>query len=501
MMMKRHSFLRLLTAVVMILLLAACGMESGGGGGVGGTGINDGIGGTGAARITTHGPITSIGSIYVNGIRFETADAAVTLDGERASPDRLAVGMVVTVSGTFDEPSATGKAETVDFDDSIEGPIAAGSVQEDPDGKRKTFTILGQVVTVDKNSTVFAGTSYATLAGNDVLEVSGFVDSSGGVLATRVEKKADFSGSAKVELKGAVKNLDKNTSTFKLGTTDITYTSATEFKDGLTEATLADGLFVEVKGIFDASIQKVLADKIEEEEKGFGGDADEVSIEGLITGFSPPASFVIQGQLVDASGAEFKPASLVLKDGLKVKVEGRIEGSILKAEKVEQRSGGLKFETRVSDVDPGTGRVTLAYPGIGGTVASVDVFVISQTLLKDEHAAGKTFKLEELQPGSFVEVKAQVGDSGKIIVNEMEREDGDHDFVLQGPLEDATQTSPGGKKGSVTVLGVTVATGSATEFKDITANNFFTTVPAGQLVKVKDNEPGDGVADRVELKD
>lgn len=494
--MNRFNLTRLMTAAGLLLMLAACGSGGGGGGGIGGTGVT---------RITTSGAITGFGSIFVNGIEFETGTAAITIDDNNAaSQNELALGMIVTVTGTVDSTGSNGTAEDVIFDDSIEGPIQ-GSITLNPD-ETKSFTVLGQTVTVDKNTTVFDDTSFDTLAENDVVEVSGFVDTAGAIIATRVEKKSVFMpGVTEVELKGTVSLLDKNARTFSIGTTPIVYLATTEFKD-MTETELVNGLFVEVKGIFDGTT--VQADRIEREDEGFGSNVSNVSIEGLITDFVSNASFKIQGQAVDASNATLTPASLVLANGVKVEAEGPIENGILKATKVEQRGGDLKLETIVLLVDSASGKVTLVYPdapGSGGAFSSVDVFVTSSTLLKDQSQSGGTFSLGQLLPGEFVEVRAQVDGSGNNIASEMER-DAEDDRILQGPLdEDASQTTLGNPEGSVKILGVIVNTDTTTEFKDekdnlITADAFFDAALTGKLVKVKDDEPGNGVADEIELE-
>lgn len=432
--MNRFNLKQLITTAGLTLLLTACG-----GGGIGGTGIT---------RITTSGAITGFGSIFVNGIEFETGGAAITIDDNTAaSQNELALGMVVTVTGDVDNTSNSGTAIDVVYDDSIEGPIQ-GAISLNPDGT-KSFTVMGQTVTVDKNTTVFDDTTFDTLAENDVVEVSGFVDTGGTINATRVEKKSVFipGVDSQVEIKGTVSNLDTNLNvrSFSIGTTIVHYPQATEFED-MTEAELVDGLFVEVKGITSNGTD-VVAEEIEKEDEGFGSNVSNVSIEGLITDFVSNASFKIQGQEVDASDPNvvFLPTNLVLKDGLKVEAEGAIENGILKAVKVEQRGGDLKLETIVDSVDPQSGIVTLVYPPVG-IPQLVNVTVTSSTLLKDQNLPGGTFSLsDDLNPGDFLEVRAHTDSSGNHIASEMER-DAEDDRILQGPLdENATQSAAGSK--------------------------------------------------------
>ncbi|HED16960.1 MAG TPA: hypothetical protein ENI64_09150, partial [Gammaproteobacteria bacterium] len=119
--MKRRSIF-LALAVLAVTILSSCG---GGGGGT-----FAGIGGTG---ITSSGSITGIGSIYVNGVEYNVDSAAITVNGNVSStPAELKVGMVVTVTGTLDSAgSTTGTANTVVYDNEIQGPVV-GKV--DPNG-------------------------------------------------------------------------------------------------------------------------------------------------------------------------------------------------------------------------------------------------------------------------------------------------------------------------------------------------------------------------------
>jgi hypothetical protein len=100
---------RWLPAVLAALLaigIGGCGGGGGGGGG-GGTVADGGIGGTGISS----GSITGMGSIFVNGRRFEIESAEITINGTPAMSSRLEVGYVVDVRADFDD----GIAENVAF--------------------------------------------------------------------------------------------------------------------------------------------------------------------------------------------------------------------------------------------------------------------------------------------------------------------------------------------------------------------------------------------------
>ena len=103
--------LRLTILTIIFSLAAACGGGSSGGstpppnddpgGPVGG------IGRTGIAQ----GPISTFGSVVVNGVRYDTSSASFTINGETGSESDLEVGQVVTVSGTIDDNGVDGSAD------------------------------------------------------------------------------------------------------------------------------------------------------------------------------------------------------------------------------------------------------------------------------------------------------------------------------------------------------------------------------------------------------
>ena len=85
------------------LTLAACG-GGGSSGGIGGTGGGSGgIGGTGVA----YGTITAFGSVWVNGVEYNSSNATVRIDDTRAIRERPASGMVVRVDGSISGATAT----------------------------------------------------------------------------------------------------------------------------------------------------------------------------------------------------------------------------------------------------------------------------------------------------------------------------------------------------------------------------------------------------------
>ena len=205
-----------------------------------------GMSGTGVSQ----GSINSFGSIFVNGVEWNVSGATIELDGVRADSTDLRVGMVVRVEGSFSDDGLSGEADTVEFDDSIEGPIESDPV-ETVVGVEKTFSVLGTTVIMRVGDTTFDdGATFAGLRADDVVEVSGFLDATGAIHATRIELGGVFPATDDIELRGRVANLVKNpddSGIFDLGTVVVRYTATTQFSD-VTRGSLTTGDLVEIDG-------------------------------------------------------------------------------------------------------------------------------------------------------------------------------------------------------------------------------------------------------------
>ena len=113
-----------LPLLVLVLFVAGCG----GGGGGGSSLAGGGIGGTGI----TSGTITGFGSVFVNGVEFETDGSSFDVDDNIGTDqDVLGLGMVVTITGSINPDGVTWTALSILYDDEVEGPIAADPVEDE----------------------------------------------------------------------------------------------------------------------------------------------------------------------------------------------------------------------------------------------------------------------------------------------------------------------------------------------------------------------------------
>lgn len=481
-----------ITASALTLILAACG--GGGGGGIVGNVATNAVSGgdssgTASTGQSTTGTIDGFGSVFVNGVKFETDDAEVIIDGESRSEDALSVGMVVTVQGDVNDDGTTGTAQRILYDDELTGPIT--SIEPDSDGDALLLRVLGFAVIVERTGTRFEDVTFDTLAVDDVVEISGFVGQGERLRATHIERKSRFQpGSTQVEFKGHIRDLTATTFTFNGLTIDF---SNAELED-IDGNALEEGMFVEVEGTLSDDI--ITASNIDQEDS-VGASArfeegDEVRLQGSISRFVSNSEFSVGGVPVDASQATLRPGDLTLIDGAVVQINGTWNGSVLVAGSIEARRGRAKVEAHVDDVDTETGVISLQlFSGV------VDVRVDSRTKLDDDTDQVERLTLEDIRSGDFLEVEAYAAD-GTLVATLVDREDPDDD-VIRAPVESFNPVT------DITLLGITYSVGN-TEFEDaddntLDADSFFSQLQVGDMVKIKDDRTPNGIANDVEFED
>lgn len=478
--MARLKFL--FTLFLSLLLVSALGSCGGGSGNS--VANNGGIGGTG---VTAAGTITGFGSIFVNGIEFDTSNSAFDVDGDgNANETDLALGMFVSVTGTINADGTSGTADRVVFDDAIQGRISA--ITMDADGQTKSLTVFDTTIQADKVTTTYQNTAFASLAVDDVIEVSGFTDQTGILHATRIEKKENFvAGVSEVEIKGMVSGLTGTT--FVLGSFSVDFSGPVDLSD-LPNGTVTNGLQVEVKGTLNGSI--ISASRIEQEDDLFGDNVNKVSLEGIVTDLTGASSFKIAGQQIDASAATLEPSTLILTNGMEVEVEGPVINGLLQATKVKKRGGKIKLAATVAAVSTATSSITLQLaPG------TVVIQINNQTQFEDE-LSSNTLTLSGINPGTdYLELRGYLDTSGNIIASKIKRDHPDKDIV-QAPVDSFVIGN------TITVLGLTFSTDSSTEFEltddaSTDSGTFYMNLNNGDLVKIKDKNH-DGTADEVEIE-
>ena len=335
-----NRILKMTTLLFSVVLLSSCG---GGGtqvaeGGIGGTGISTGT-------------ITAFGSIWVNGVEFSTAGAKFIEEDDEAGaiilntnelddPTELAPylseGMVVTINGTINDDGLTGTADTISYEDILEGPVVGNPVSGDT-----SFVALGQTVLVTTETQYDDGLfTVDDLEDRQVVEISGFRDASGNIHALYVAKQEnDYTPSDIFEIKG----IASVNSQYELQIGGLRISTLGRTQD----VTVFAGKFVEAKGTFDGTDLLTASEDVEIEDESFDEsdpqlDGYIVELEGLAStacGPTAPCEFEMSGVTVRVeTTTTYSGTGSAVTDittAVKLEAEGIIQNGKLIAESIE----------------------------------------------------------------------------------------------------------------------------------------------------------------------
>jgi hypothetical protein len=256
-----------------------------------GAGSSAGIQGTGRQyNVAAFGRITALGSIFVNGVEYAINKAQIDLDGRSAGPSQLQVGQIVAVQAVLNPNGTTGMATGVSFTGDVAGPISQ------LDLTRRSLTVLGQTVQVDDATLFGEGIQPAGLGSlqkGTIIEISGFADASGNLLASRI----DLVAGAPLQVRGTVQTLDAGAQTFRINDLTIDYSGL------VPGGRLVNGSTATVQAVEFPTDGTLHATRVQAS-SGIGGTANEQGqVEGLITSFKSADEFYVGDQLVLASSS------------------------------------------------------------------------------------------------------------------------------------------------------------------------------------------------------
>ena len=426
-----------LLATVIAMVAVACGS--------GGSGISQS---SGATPLIATGTITGFGSVYVNGIHFQTTSATIRKNGQTVDQSQLAVGEVARIKGSKNDADGTGDADEVDVDEAVIGPI------DKIDTTGGTVTVLAQIVKINAGTSFSKDIQPADITGlktGDVIHVSGMTDSSGAIVATRIEKG---SASSPLQVVGTVAGLNAGSHTFMINALTVDYSSAN--LTGFASGAPSNGDVVEAQGTsFDATTQTLTATHVQREmtDQEEAGDDRDMEREGLITRFASATDFDVAGKPVTTtSSTEYHNGTAAdLALNVKVEVEGMLNSSnVLVASVVTfERNGDIELQGPAANVSASAGTLT---------VLGVQVTVISRTRVEDDSSSAMAmFNLSNVSDGDTVRVHGveSPAGSGKVVATRLERLPPSPTVIVKGPF--MAGTSP-----DFTVLGITIDGSAAT---------------------------------------
>ncbi len=442
-------------AIAAPLFLAGCG---GGGSTTAATNPND----------VSVGAITGFGSVYVNGMRFDTSNAKVIADDVEVDESALEVGMIVTVMGDH----AEGVADEIEVEETVKGPI------ESIDPSTDTLVVLGQTVLTDE-MTVFHETDFLSLMEGTLVEVSGLRNDAGEIVASFIELEDAL---PKYKVIGSISDLDTSLFEFKISGLTVNYSAAN--LTNITDGVLSDGMLVSVKGDsndYSNPPPYLVATKVQQKH-AVHEDADEgseIEIEGYVTVVTSATEFEINGIPVSTDDNTRFEGGVAddIQPGVKLEVEGYLDDNgVLQADEVEFKfDNDVKIEADIEAIDADNGTITL----LGITVAIND-----QTRVRDDRDEERMFDISDLAEGDRVEVKGYV-EGDVVIATRLERDEADTSATLQGPVDAFDVNNM-----TVTLLGITVSVDAGTEYEideveSVLAGDFFGYLAEGMIVKVK----------------
>lgn len=466
----------------LFILVGALAVVSCGGGGESVAGIDSRGNPTPSAGIIAKGSVTGFGSVIVNGVSYDTNSATFTIDGSLGTQADLAVGDVVVIQGTLSSGGAP-IADSVTFDDAVEGPIS------DIDLGAETLTVLGQLVRVDGATSFDDSITPRSLDGlsvNNIVEVSGFFLADGSISATRIELKP-LGG--ELELTGIVSNAGLDTFEINGFVVDFSGASPEGFPNGVPE----DGQRVEAKGDGLGGAGELLATRVEFKGGELGEDGDEAEVEGFITVFNSTTNFEVEGVRVTTNAQTLyeNGAGADLAENRKIEVEGSINVSgVLVAESIEFRaSAALRVEAQVEDVQ--ADQLTLL---------GIPIRVSDATRYEDSSALDlENFSFSDIAVGNYLEVRGYEDQDG-FVATQIDRDDFRGDVAVRGFVESVADPD-------FVILGVTISTSAATSFTDndgvtdLMPAEFFSQAN-GRLVEASGSLLGAVInADEVEFED
>ncbi|NOT23887.1 MAG: hypothetical protein HOP22_14360 [Nitrospiraceae bacterium] len=331
-MQRRSMLFNLLGAVGLLGLLGGCG--SGGGG------TTTSTGGTTSGSAAATGTVTGFGSVFVDGKKFDTSGASFIVDGEAGGQDDLKLrqllklGMTVTVTGSFNGNKWL--ADTLLQKDAVEGLVQSIAA----DGL--SLVVMGQRVLIDSTTLIdknIPGQNILSLlAGQDSVEVNGYIGPNGEIQATFIERKDP--GAVTPEVRGVVTGHQSGLNTFRIGALIVNYAVADFSNMPNPNVTPWNGLFVEIKGTdsnsFDPVTRTLTASRVEPENRGLAiNRIDQFNLQGAVTQTQVDGTddFLIGTTRVRTTAStEFVGVNLgTIAVNAKLSVEGRLANGVMTA--------------------------------------------------------------------------------------------------------------------------------------------------------------------------
>jgi len=240
------------------------------------------------AAVAAVGPITDLNSVTVNGIRYSTDAASVYVNGQPATTADLRLGQVVALRGDANYSNATGSADEIRYNASVIGPL------ENIDQAAERLIVMGQTVLINVDTVFAAGIDPDTLAGltpGSTVQISGFRNADGDVLATRIETDATATD---LQVTSVVSGLDQASLSFSMSRLVVDYSNAILID--LPQGMPANGMRVTAQGSLANGI--LIVSQITAPVDHTSTAGGRVDLAGIVTQFASSGEFWLNGRRV-----------------------------------------------------------------------------------------------------------------------------------------------------------------------------------------------------------
>ncbi len=276
---------------IFLLFLSACNGENTevAEGGIGGSGFvvaEGGIGGSGVVM----GSITGFGSVYVNGIKYDTSQAKFYRDGKLATQEDFSLGENIEVTGRIDATTSTGIADIISYDSDIKGVVTVVSADNE------IIRIMGQDVKTTPLTVLNGFEQLQDLTLENYVEVSGNRDSEGVLIADSIKLIAPFfiDNNSSIAIEGEITRVNEELKMILVQDTIVDYSAVANLE--LPDNTPQIGQYVEIESELNYIEDKiVIASSVNPKTPYQHFAAGTVlSVKGLVTELDTNAAFDFQ---------------------------------------------------------------------------------------------------------------------------------------------------------------------------------------------------------------
>ena len=372
------------------------------------------------SKVIKTGTITGFGSIYIDGKRYITDNAAVTTNGNTGrSITDLSVGMRVSLLVNESNDGSDSEATQVSYERDIEGLVVS------IDRNNNLINVAGTAIAYN-NLTHFIGVSESSLRVGERIEASGIVNQQGQYIASYIEIDNDESNDGQEYTIGFISNLDVNNQTFELNSLTVNFAEA--IGDTPSAGALVKVAGQVVNGVFTASYIDIEG---QEDYRQWEDDAlNRLEIHGIITALSPDnTTLSINGVVYNiAENVVLEgTSSLIVNDLVEIYVNTDTNTiTKIELENEQYRLDG-KVKGTISEIDSNAKTIT---------VNGVLYAIVASSRFEDDN--DQFIRFEQLSVNDKVEVVFVIDSQGQRLIQRLERESDDEfreEWELEGPIQ------------------------------------------------------------------